>query len=140
MTKRPSDRATERLSLRFSAPSSLGRPAALSLWLPVLAWAGVIFYLSSIPYLRITEAWYDIILRKLAHLIVFGILARFLARAFTGSTFWSWKKIFTWSLILSVLYACSDEYHQSFVPGRGASVIDVAIDATGVWLALGIRP
>jgi VanZ family protein len=109
-------------------------------WLPVLVWAGLIFYFSSIPYLRITEAWYDIILRKLAHMFMFGMLARLLARALTGSTFWPWKKIFAWALVLSVLYACSDEYHQSFTPGRSATLIDILIDTSGAWLALGLKP
>jgi VanZ family protein len=112
----------------------------LTLWLPVAFWASLIFYLSSIPYLRITEAWYDLILRKLAHVFIFGVLARLLARALSGSTFWSWKKTFYWTLIVSALYAGSDEYHQSFVAGRGASLVDVAIDSLGVWMALGLRP
>ena len=102
--------------------------------------AGFLFYLSGIPYLRITLAWYDIILRKLAHLFVYAVLARLLARALTGSTCWSWKKIFLGSLALSILYACSDEYHQTFVPGRVGCLHDVLIDALAAWLALGLRP
>ncbi len=121
-------------------PCSLTLSLFVSLWFPVLLWAGFIFYLSSIPYLRITEAWYDIILRKMAHVFVFGVLARLLARAFTGSAFWSWKKIFACSLVVSALYACSDEYHQSFVPGRSASVVDISIDTVGAWCALGFMP
>jgi len=105
----------------------------LFLWLPVLLCAALIFYLSSIPYLRFVEAWYDLIIRKIGHMGIFGVLARLLARAFSGSTYWPWKKIFVWSLVWAFLYACSDEYHQSFVPGRGASAADVAIDT----LALG---
>jgi len=111
------------------------------LWLPVIVWAGFIFYLSSIPHLRFMENnLLDFIVRKIGHMGVFGILARLLARAFTGSTYWSWKKIFAASFVLTFLYACTDEYHQSFVPGRGPSVHDVAIDTVGAWLALGIRP
>jgi VanZ family protein len=112
----------------------------LSLWLPVILWAAFIYYLSSIPYLRITMAWYDLILRKLAHLFVYAVLARLLARALTGSTFWSWKKIFWSSLALSFLYACSDEYHQTFVPGRVGCLHDVLIDTFAAWVALGLRP
>jgi len=111
-----------------------------TLWLPVLVWAGFIFYLSGIPYLRITLAWWDIIARKAAHMFVFGVLARLLARALMGSSRGSWKKIFAWALALSFLYACSDEYHQSFVPGRSCSAVDVTIDTVGAWLALGFRP
>ena len=36
------------------------------------------------------------------------------------------------SLLTGVLYAISDEVHQSFVPGRGPSVQDVLIDSLGV--------
>lgn len=136
----------ERVSERKNAtkekpfPRSPALPLTLSLWLPVLAWAGLIFYFSSLPDLRITEAWWDILARKAAHLFVFGVLARLLARAFVGSTYWPWKKIFAWSLVGSFLYACSDETHQIFVTGRAGSAIDVFIDTLGAWLALGLRP
>ena len=118
----------------------ISRLEKVALWLPVVAWAGFIYFLSSIPYLRITNAWYDIILRKMAHAFMFGVLARLLVRGFRGSTYWPWKKIFAWSVIFSFLYACSDEYHQAYVPGRGASAVDVSIDTLGAWLALGIKP
>ena len=39
-----------------------------------------------------------------------------------------------------MLYACTDEFHQSFVPGRVAAVHDVLIDSAGAWLALGLSP
>ncbi len=113
---------------------------AVALWLPVLLWAGVIFFFSSIPDLRITRAWYDIIFRKFAHVFVFGVLALLLARALTGSAPWPQKKIFVWSLALTFLYACSDELHQSFVPGRAASALDVGIDTLGAWGALRLIP
>jgi len=119
------------------APSPY-RPIAL--WLPVIIWAAFIFYLSSIPHLRFLPNHWDFLVRKIGHLGVYGILARLLARALTGSTLWSWKKIFMWSLVLTMLYACTDEFHQSFVPGRSATVHDVLIDSAGAWLALGLRP
>ena len=109
------------------------------MWLPVLVWAALIFYLSSVPDLRFMEdSLWDLIVRKLGHMGVFAILARLVARALTGSTLWSWKKIFAASLILTFLYACSDEYHQRFVQGRHASMVDVMIDTTGAWAGLGI--
>lgn len=112
----------------------------LSLWLPVVLWAVFIFFLSSIPHLRFTLAWWDYPLRKFGHFMLYGILARLIARAFTGSTFWPWKKIFAWSLALTICYAISDEYHQSFVPGRVAAVHDVVLDSAGGWVALGLVP
>src|SRR5258708_1482577 len=108
----------------------------LSLWLPVFIWAAFIFYLSSVPHLRFLQSWWDYPLRKIGHMGVFGILARLLARAFTGSTFWPWKKIFAWSLILTILYAAIDEYHQGFTPGRTPAIHDVVIDGVGGWTAL----
>ena len=111
-----------------------------SMWGPVVAVAVFIFYLSSVPHLRLVEAWWDFPLRKAGHMAIFGLLARLLARALTGSTLWPWKRIFAISLIATTLYAITDEYHQSFTPGRGPSAGDVIIDTVGAWLALGIIP
>jgi len=112
----------------------------IELWLPVLIWCVFIFYLSSIPHLRFLQNHWDFLVRKIGHLGVYGILARLVARALTGSTLWSWKKIFMGSLVFTILYACTDEFHQSFVPGRSATVHDVLIDSAGAWLALGLIP
>jgi VanZ family protein len=109
-------------------------------WLPVFLWGGFIFYLSSLPDLRILQNHWDFIVRKIGHMGVYGILARLVARALTGTTLGSWKRIFVWSLALTILYACSDEFHQSFVPGRTAAIHDVLIDSAGAWLALGLTP
>jgi len=109
-------------------------------WAPVVVWCGLIFWLSGIPHLKITEAWWDVIARKAAHIGEYAILARLLARALAGTTFWSWKKIFAGSLVLSILYAGTDEYHQTFVPGREGCLRDVTVDGVGAWLALGLTP
>lgn len=130
---------TRRIALSSNALSPRLRVAAL-LWLPVVTCAGLIFYFSSIPDLKITQEWYDIILRKIAHVFIFAVLSRLIARALTGSTYWSWRKIFYASLALTVVYAISDEYHQTFVEGRHGAAMDVLIDTTGAWLALGLKP
>ena len=100
----------------------LGRPPA-RLWLPVLAWAGVIFAFSSVPDLGTGLGGWDLALRKLAHAAEYGVLGALLARA-TGRG--------GLALALGTLYAVSDEIHQTFVPGRMGSPLDVAIDAIGV--------
>jgi len=44
--------------------------------------------------------------------------------------------------VACILYAASDEWHQTFVPGRGGTVSDVCIDTTGImlaWLAWSVR-
>ena len=71
-------------------------------------------------------------LRKLGHWTEYFILATFLAAA--CQTQWpkqTRQSRFTASVIIATLYAISDEWHQSFVPNRSASAIDVTIDACG---------
>ena len=95
----------------------------LSAWLPVVAWAGLIFALSSIPDLGTGLGGWDLILRKLAHAAEFAILGVLLLRALdhAWAAFW-----------FGVAYAVADEIHQAFVPGRVGSPLDVAIDAAGI--------
>lgn len=98
------------------------------LWLPPIVWAGLIFYLSSIPDLKTgLETTWDIILRKIGHMIVFGILFLFLARAM--------NQPLKWAIIVSVLYAFSDEFHQYFVPGRHMSLADICFDTAGILIS-----
>src|SRR4051812_2677295 len=104
---------------------------AFWLWLPVLLWCSLIFYLSNIPYLKITEMWWDYPLRKLAHMGEYAVLALLLTRALGGSTSGSKTKIFYWSFALCAIYSATDEYHQGFVPGRVANPMDVLIDTAG---------
>ena len=94
------------------------------LWLPVIIWAGIIFWLSSVPNLK-TNLQYDFILRKIAHCVEYFILTFFLHRAFKGSFNMGIFQLFVYPAALSFFYAVSDEFHQSFVPGRSASVRDV---------------
>jgi VanZ family protein len=42
------------------------------------------------------------------------------------------------ALLITILYAFSDEYHQTFVPGRHGQLQDVAIDMTGALLAMSL--
>jgi VanZ family protein len=103
-------------------------------WLPVILWAGLIFYLSAQPSLKSDYPWpYDFILRKGAHIVEFAILFMLLLRAFGKYNFFTKKALF-WAFCLVILYAFSDEFHQSFVAQRVASLADVAIDSFGVLL------
>jgi VanZ family protein len=100
---------------------------ALSLWLPVIVWAAVIFTFSSIPSLTTGLGTWDLILRKGAHMTEYAILGLLLLRALGGELP---------ALALGIAYAVTDEFHQHFVRGRHASPIDVLIDTLG--LAIGI--
>ena len=75
-------------------------------------------------------------IRKAGHVIEYFILGLLLFLTFRdGSTaLWKWR----WSLFAVIgvaLWAISDEWHQSFVPTRTASVVDVGIDTAGGILA-----
>jgi hypothetical protein len=104
----------------------------LSAWLPVVAWAGLIFALSSIPDLGTGLGGWDLALRKLAHAAEYAVLGLLLQRALDHA--WA-------SFLLGAAYAVTDEVHQAFVPGRLGSPVDVAIDAAGVavGVALALR-
>ncbi len=103
---------------------------ALSLWVPVLAWAGVIYFFSSRPDLpRIDEPWLELLLRKLAHVTEYAIFGALLARA-VGAR----KGQVVLASALGAVYAASDEWHQTFVPTRKGNPLDVVLDTAAVLL------
>lgn len=105
-------------------------------WLPALLWMGLIFYLSSQPDLpRHPDNLTDTVLKKMMHVAEYGILACLFWRALSNAKSAGDKPI-ALSLALSLLYALSDEYHQSLVPGRDSSMVDIGIDAVGPLLFL----
>lgn len=100
-------------------------------WLPVVVWAGVIFFFSGIPDLK-TDLEYDFFLRKIAHITEYFIFTFLLHRAFRGSVNINAFRLFSYPAALSFFYAISDEIHQYFVLGRYCSVKDVLIDSIGI--------
>jgi VanZ family protein len=102
-------------------------PSRLSTWLPVVAWAAVIFALSSIPHLGTGLGTWDTILRKGAHVTEYAILGLLLMRAIGREAS---------AFLLGIAYAITDEVHQHFVSGRHSSPLDVAIDSAGVLIGV----
>jgi VanZ family protein len=100
---------------------------ALSLWLPVVVWAAVIFTFSSISGLSTGLGPWDTLLRKAAHMTEYAILGALLLRALGRELP---------ALLAGIAYAVTDEVHQHFVEGRHGSPLDVALDGVGV--AIGI--
>jgi VanZ family protein len=99
----------------------------LARWLAVAGWMALIFYLSSQPQLpSAPDPWADLIFKKGAHFTAYAVLAVLFRRALPEGR-WIWA--LAWAL--AVLYAASDEWHQSFVPGRHPQLTDVLIDACG---------
>jgi VanZ family protein len=113
---------------------------ALLRWLAVFLWMGAIFALSSIPSISTPfEGGYDFTFKKFAHVIVYGILTALLYGALRIHIRHKGYALLT-ALLLSVLYAFSDEWHQTFVPGRKGTLRDVAINAVGaVGMSLWLR-
>lgn len=98
----------------------------VSLWLPVIVWSGIIFYMSSIPGLKVTsDTFWDVVLRKLAHLTEYLVLYVLVYRA---------TRRVWWSAGWCVVYALSDEMHQKWVSTRDGNLRDVVIDVSGTLL------
>lgn len=119
-------------------------------WVLVLVWMGIIFLFSSqnadkssennkfIVYMlntlgidinTILSGNADFIIRKAAHFTEYFILYFLLYNALKEDFYFTPSTIF--ALIITFLYAASDEFHQSFVPGRGPAFKDVLIDTSG---------
>lgn len=103
----------------------------IKLWVPVAAWAGGIFFFSSIPDLK-SGLEYDFLLRKIAHITEYFVFTFLLYRAFSGSFKMNSLRLFMYPAVLALLYAVSDEIHQYFVLGRSCSIQDVLIDGIGI--------
>ena len=99
-----------------------GRTPLLTVWLPIVAWAALIFALSSIPSLGTGLGTWDTILRKCSHVAEYAVLAFLLRRALSAP----------WAVAAAVGYAISDEIHQSFVRGRHGAPRDVLFDSIGI--------
>lgn len=73
----------------------------------------------------------EVIIRKLAHFSIYTILGLLLMGLISTYNIEEKKRIYI-TMIIGILYASSDEIHQSFIPGRSAQVTDVMIDTIGV--------
>jgi VanZ family protein len=127
----------------------------LKSWLPVALWMAFIFVGSTdlmsaehtsrfvTPFLRwlkpdislATIEQIHFLIRKTAHLIEYAILAVLLLRAFRekGANFPRRAAVV---FVVAVLFALTDEYHQSSVTSRTSSLGDVAIDSVGAFLGI----
>jgi len=72
----------------------------------------------------------DHIVRKLSHGLEYGVLAIFVTFHLGICAMKRWKLFFT-AILISGIYACTDEFHQLFVAGRSCQLTDVMIDTAG---------
>ncbi len=107
-------------------------PKLLSRFLPPVLLMAVIFLLSHQPDLSTGLGFWDLILRKLAHMSVYLLLTLLWWRALAPLT----GRALPVAALIALIYAASDEYHQSFIEGRHGSPVDVGIDAVGILLAV----
>lgn len=118
--------------------------ALLINWGPALLWMAVIFWFSAQPDLpSAPSALIDLVLKKGAHLSVYALLAVLYRRALERTRCLPREDRVAWpgspspaALVLSVLYAISDEWHQSFTPGRNPALLDLLIDVAGALIGL----
>ena len=93
---------------------------------PPLALMALIWFLSAQPDLHSgLEDTLDLVLRKLAHMAVFGALLLLWWRALGPAP----------AVVITLAYAAVDEWHQTWVEGRVGAFLDWAIDAAGAGLA-----
>lgn len=135
-----------------TAPKAVPAPGRLWRYAPLAVWLAAIFFASTNelsgsnttlviePVLRwffphITSQSINtvhLLVRKAAHFTEYAILALLAVRAFsTSSHGWLRNRWFVAALGVITLYALSDEYHQSFVPSRTASIYDSLVDIAG---------
>ena len=111
----------------------------LRYWLPVLAYCGGIFALSSVPG---GKAAFTLFFGadKLIHAVEFGLLASLVARALGPGTrgMLTRSEAFVGTVLFCLAFGALDEVHQSYVPGRYSDFWDLAADLCGASLGAGL--
>lgn len=104
-------------------------------WLPSLVMMALIFGFSSLPASALPHLGaLDFFVKKGGHALGYGLLGLAYFYALPPRLTYGYRWVL--ALLMAVLFALSDEYHQSFVEGRNSTITDVLIDAAGASLAL----
>ena len=106
------------------------------LWLPPLIWIAAIFSAScwSGPDVQL-PFWFEG-LDKIIHLLIYAMLAQFLFMPLRFERGLSFRAAAFGACLLTTLYGVTDEWHQSFTPGRAVEGLDVWADFLGGCTAL----
>jgi len=129
----------------------------VALRLATVAWAVVVFYLSTerfgsdfsqalvaqalmLLHISVSPRTFhilDTLLRKIAHITEYGILAFLVYGSFGEQQPFRWRlRQAIWCVGIVGLYSLTDELHQRYVPGRHASLVDCGIDIAGAAIAV----
>lgn len=107
------------------------RDGKLGRWAPIAMWMALIFFLSSQSTLPLPGVdWLDELIRIVGHFTEYAVLGFLVSRAVATDAAWSIRRMGS-VLIVCGFYALSDEWHQSSVPGRDASLFDFVVDSLG---------
>ena len=122
-----------------------------------VVWAALIFHLSSrsygpsfssgllgeiLNYLHITLSPLDLerfnhLLRKLAHAGEYAVFAMLMYGSSAEPRPFAWRPCRAlWCVLITAAYSLTDEFHQSFVPGRTPALADCGIDSLGSALGM----
>lgn len=108
-------------------------------WACVVVWMGVIFAFSAQAHSgELTEAYlgaFNVSVRKCAHMFEYAVLFTLIRRAIKLTKPLWIPHCSQIAFVCTALYAMTDEFHQSFVPGRSATITDVMVDSTGALIA-----
>lgn len=107
-------------------------PRFIRLWLPVAAWAGVLYLASGRSSLPSPGGGWD----KIQHVAAYAVLGVLSLRAFHGGLSRLRAGAVLGAALFTVGYGALDEFHQSFVPGRHPSLGDLAADGAGAVVAV----
>ncbi|MBI5182202.1 MAG: VanZ family protein [Nitrospirae bacterium] len=104
-------------------------------WSATIAYALLIFFLSSLSGDKTEKLYLFKHSDKIIHLLEYAVLCFLLSKTLSSTLKESVRRYTGLiAIVISLLYAISDEFHQSFVPGRSAEVYDVFADGMGAVL------
>lgn len=105
----------------------------LAIWLPPLALMGLIFFLSATPSDDVDRGLAYFLGRKLGHFTEYALLTALWWRALRTRV--AGRTAIVAAVAIAVIYAATDEIHQTSVEGRHGTPVDVLIDAAGALTA-----
>lgn len=108
-------------------------------WGPAVCVMITIFLFSSQPKGTLPDfGGADFGVKKFSHAFIYALLAVMMLWGIRGNERVAWQHL-VGAFVLTVLYAVTDEYHQTYVAGRDGQLFDVGVDAVGATIGLVIR-